>query len=1011
MLRVFVASLLASLALSQGNADEQYSFIAGLSEKSLHAQVVSEAERFLASFPRHEKADLVRYRLASARFELRQTKAARADFAALADRRGFEFEGEVAFRLGQCALDEGDCAAATRSLERAVEVARDYLKVPARWLLGEARLACDDVARADAEYRAVLAAAPTGEYADDALAGATWCAYKTKRFDEVEKLALRYGTEFAKGERAAEMRYLRGEALLELARPKEALEQFASVREGELADGALRGAGFAQAALGDHNRAAQCFERVVESFPKSRHAAECALQAGIEWLAAKRPAEARRALSSAAAGDSLDVLTWRARAEAQHGDHAAALATLERALGLAKDDATRARLASARADELAALGRKDEALAEYQRAGDDYALQAAAVAHLNEKRYTEAADVARKLLERFPKSAHAADARLVLGEAELANRRYAEAERAFVAAAEGATDPARRAHALSRRAWCKYLGGDARAAASLFAALAAEAGDAAELDEAAFMAARCLEAAGDAQAARVAYEGYLGARPRGAKRDEATLRAALLDPSEQALPKLERLAAGSDAETAARARFELAERLSRAGRHDEAAKHYRALLDSTQSASLAPAARYGLAWCLQARGDVVGAGELLAPLLAAQEVDADLRASAAELAVWCAAKAQQVDALLAAWRVFSAAKLDDARRASVGRTALDALRRAGRADVAEQLLGELERTVRDPAALATLAVERVYFHLDVKDVERAERALAAASAKLPDDPTVAEAAFFVGEARWAAGATEQALAHYDRAARNAANPALDRALYKAGFARLKAGDAAGAELAFAKLVETQPKSSLASESWFLLGEARFRLRRFPDAIRAFEELLRAAPKHEVAPKALFRLGLARCETGDWQGAADALADLAKRAPAFENAAEAELARGRALAKLGKGRDARAALERTLALDQGLFSARAHLELGRLAAAAGEHEAALSEFLKVAVLYDAPEENAEALVAAGRTLEAQGDARRAAEQYREVVEKFAATKSAGEARERLRAVDSQGTRGV
>ena len=40
----------------------------------------------------------------------------------------------------------------------------------------------------------------------------------------------------------------------EPAGPREALEQFAPVRDGEVADGALRGAGFAQAALGDHNR-------------------------------------------------------------------------------------------------------------------------------------------------------------------------------------------------------------------------------------------------------------------------------------------------------------------------------------------------------------------------------------------------------------------------------------------------------------------------------------------------------------------------------------------------------------------------------------------------------------------------------------------------------------------------------------------------------------------------------------------------------------------------------------
>jgi TolA-binding protein len=1011
MLRALVASLLASFALVQGNADEQYAFIAGLAEKNLHTQVADEAQRFLASFPRHAKVDLVRYRLACARFELQQTKEARTDFTSLMGKEGFEFAGEVAFRLGQCALDEGDCKEAIRALERAVAVGRDYLKVPARWLLGEAHQACKELDAAAEDYRAVLEAAPTGEYADDALAGSVWCAYQAKRFADVDVLARRYGDEFVRGERAAEMRYLRGEALLELARPKEALELFASVRDGELADGALRGAGFAQAALGDHARAAQCFAKVVESHPRSRHRLECALQAGIEWLAAKRPDEALRCLSSAAAGDSLDVLTWRARAQAQNGDHAAALATLERALPLAKDEGTRARLQSSRADELAALGRKDEALAEYRRAGDDYALQAAAVASLNEKRYAEAAESARRLLERFPKSTHAADARLVLGEAELASKRFAEAEQAF-ADAESSSDPSRRLHARSRRAWCKYLAGDARAAAPLFAALATEKADAPEVDEAAFMSARALEAAGDTTGALAGYDRYLAERARGPKRDEAALRAAVLDATEGATARLERLVREArDADVGTRARFELAERLSRTGRHAEAVTHYRALLERAPNASLAPSARYGLAWCLHAQGDVAGASELLNPLLSTEGLDETLRGSASELALWCAAKRDRPEEVLAAWRVFSTAKVDDPRRIAAARLATESLRRSGRAEDARTLLAGLEQRVKDPKSAAALAVERVYLHLEAKELDRADRALAEATAKTPDDAAVAEAAFFVGEARWEAGERETAIALYDRASKNEKNQARDRALYKLGFARLKAGDFANAERAFATLVEVLPKSTLAPEAWFLLGESRFRQRRHAEAIVALEHVAKDAPKHEVMPKVLFRLGLARTETGDWQGAVDALGDLAKRVPNFENAAESELARGRALAKLGRARDARAALERTLALDQGLFSARAHLELGRIARDAGDHEGALSEFLKVAVLYDAPEENAEALVLAGDTLAAKGDKARAAEQYREVIEKFGSTKSASAARERLRAGGSEGTRGL
>ncbi|MCK6449169.1 MAG: tetratricopeptide repeat protein [Planctomycetes bacterium] len=1013
MLRTLVLCLVAVLAPAQTDADEQYAFVARLAEQKLFDQVVVEAERFLAEHPRHAKANAARYRLACARFELDDVRAARADFAALAEVRGFEFEGEVLFRLGQCALDEHDCAAAVKALDRAVEVARDYLKTPARWLLGEACFACEDYARADLAYRAVLAVTPAGEYTDDALAGATWCAYRTKRFDEAERLAARYRAEFPRGERAAELQYLRGEALLELGRPREALECFAAVREGELADGALRGAGFAQSALGDHVRAAQCFARVVEVFPQSRHAAECALQAGVEWLAAGRPADAVRALSAPAAGESFDVFVWRARASAGANDHAAALTALERAAKLAPDDAAKARVASARADSLAALGRKDEALAEYRRAGDDYALAAAAVAHWNERRYSDAAAAARALLEKFPKSEHAGDAWLVLGECELAEGRHAEAERAFVSAALAASAPAKRTHAASRRAWCRYLAGDPHGAAPLFAELSAANGEAAEIDEAGFMAARSLEAAGDASAARAGYERYLAERPRGAKVDEATLRVALLDGSEAeaTLARLEGLVrTAREPEIAARARFELAERLSRAGRAADASEHYRALLASDTNASLAPAARYGLAWCLQAQGDVAGASELLSKLLALPELDARLRSSAGELAVWCAAKRNDPDALLGAWRSFASGGPEESRLVAIARTALDALRKASRVDDVERVLAEVEPRLTSDAARATLAVERVYARLDARDPDGAEAALDAAVRLAPRDPAVAEAAFFVGEARWAAGAKDRALALYERAAQVPANPAFDRALYKLGFAKLERQDVPGAERAFATLLESAPKSGLVAETRFLLGEARFRRKAWADACAALEPVVRETPKHEVVPKALYRLGLARVELGEWQAAADALGELAKRAPDFPHLAEAELARGKALAALGRVRDARAALARTIALDQGLFSARAHLVLGEIALAAGEHETALSEFLKVAVLYDAPDENARGLLLAGRTLEARGDVTRAAERYREVVEKFATSPSAAEARERLRAAGSAGSKG-
>ncbi len=128
------------------------------------------------------------------------------------------------------------------------------------------------------------------------------------------------------------------------------------------------------------------------------------------------------------------------------------------------------------------------------------------------------------------------------------------------------------------------------------------------------------------------------------------------------------------------------------------------------------------------------------------------------------------------------------------------------------------------------------------------------------------------------------------------------------------------------------------------------------------------------------LGFAECDA--------ALARLAKDAPDFPNLAEAELWRGRALAALNKARAAGQAFGRVLSLDAqtgaGVLSARARLGLGKLSHSDQRFEEALSDFLKVAVLYSDDEAVAEALYLAGVCLEALGDPANALLRYQEVV---------------------------
>jgi TolA-binding protein len=159
----------------------------------------------------------------------------------------------------------------------------------------------------------------------------------------------------------------------------------------------------------------------------------------------------------------------------------------------------------------------------------------------------------------------------------------------------------------------------------------------------------------------------------------------------------------------------------------------------------------------------------------------------------------------------------------------------------------------------------------------------------------------------------------------------------------------------------------------------------------------------VIPKARFRLGVALAELKRWENAERVLARLAQQSPDFPNMAEAELTRGRCLAKQDQERAAQAAYERVIQLDQGLLAARARLGLGTMRYDAGDMEDALSEFLKVALLYAHDEEVANALYMAGQCLEQMGQTGSARGRYREILDDHPSTTFADAARERLDAL--------
>jgi len=1000
---LLTAALLGAPALAQSSAEEQYRYLAGLVEKGLHDLAVREARDFLRQHPTDARAELVRYRLAGALWELGSADDAVREYATLARSAGFEYRAECLFRCGEAARARSDADGARQAFEGVLAAGQGYLVPPALLALAELDLAAKRLDESEQRAAELVRAYPKSAEAALARRTLAWCAWERGDAPETVRRVRAFLREESDPERRDELRLLLGEALLSQD-PRAALETFRTLETPAQAEARARGEGFALAALEDHAGAARAFESLLERAPEGRFAPEAALQAGIEHLRAGDAPAAVTRLAAAARDGAPETLYWLAQAQAKADDPRAALASLERALRQKPPAELGARIQALRGDCLQAEGRPEEALRAWEASGSGTALYAAAVAAL-ETDPDDAVRLAERMLAARPDGDDAQRARIVLAEAHFAAGRYPAAEEALQRARQGAGDPAERARLDSRLAWCRYLARDTAGAAQRFAALVEESPRAPEAEEALAMLVRIAAEEGRAEEARAPAERYLKRYPEGRFADQALLAVARGAAPKDARARLDQwLRRFPDSALRGGVLLELAELESQAGAYEDARNHYAEARAEAPGTAQAARAGYGLAWCAWDQEDLEGCERALREVLSEPALEDGLRQSALELGISVALARGAVGPAVASWRALCGLKGDEARRLAGARRIVAHLREEGRLDDADGLLAECQRTLKTPEVAAEGLLESAYLALDRSDPARAEAALLQARRAGASPASLAEACYHIGEARLAAGDAEHALALFEGAA--AAAPADSEravdALYKLGLVHLERGELDAARQALGSLLERQPGAELAPEARFLLGEASFRDGRFEEAARRFLEV-RDGAQGELRAKALFRAGLSLARLERWRECDGLLSELAQASPDFPNRAEAELWRGRALAAQGKLRPARAAFERTLALDQGQLAAGARLGLGGLAEAEGRLDDALSEYLKVALLYAHEESVSEALYSAGRVLEAQGDTARAAERYQELCAEHASSPLVPAARERLRAL--------
>lgn len=994
---------------AQESPDERYSFLVGLCDEREWRLAEREARAFLEEFPRHAKADLARYRLATALFELGERQAARDVYAQLERRAEFEFRAEVQFRLGQCELSLGRAPQAIAAFERVRALTSHYLAPAAEFFLAEARFAAAEFAAADEGYARVLGSSAAGEYEREARYGQCWCAFRLSRNEQALERIAQYLQRYAQHESALELRYVEGEILLAAQRPREALASFTAVRSGPFAQRALRGRAFASSALGDHAAAARLFGELLEQAPQGEFAAEAGLQRGIQLLLAGDARSAAQALDSRA--NDPESWYWLARARSESGDRSGALDALEAALAAKPKGELLERLSVLRGDVLSALGRTDDAAKAYSAARSDYALHAAAITAFNAGKLDDAARTARALLEQFPQSTFAAPMRVVCGEEALARKDYGAAAREFDAAAsdESAQD-ATRARASLRGAWCALLAGDAAGALERSQRTARQFADGVEAQEARFVLARAADKLGRSELAIEAWNDYVRAQPRGEHAAEALAGLARVDRERSAQWSARLAEQFPDSKAVVGALLELAEREASEGRVARALELYRDVLQRWPDHPRAGEARYALAWRLFEAGEFNAAADELKLLAQVDGLDPAVASSAAELAVWASSRAGDRDGAVAAYQRYRRLGAEPRKLLGAARLAGAALADAGRPQEARALFDELLGRARgDRAVQAEVLLESAWIALDAKDADEAEAALRTALKFGPAPaarPALAQALFFAGELRFDAGEFDQARALYELALPGAAADVAAQALYKLGFAHLRAERLDEAALAFARVASEHPEHELAGETRYLSANCRFRQGRFEECAQMLSSFVRESPRHACAPKALLELGVACGELGRWGECEAALNELARRNAKDIDVAHADLWRARAARERGDVRGARASLERVLAADRGLHAARARIELGRLDSDAGKHEDALAQFLKVALLYEGGDVVPQALFLAAGSLEALERFDKARARYAELVEKHSGSPYAARARERLEALEGK-----
>ena len=213
------------------------------------------------------------------------------------------------------------------------------------------------------------------------------------------------------------------------------------------------------------------------------------------------------------------------------------------------------------------------------------------------------------------------------------------------------------------------------------------------------------------------------------------------------------------------------------------------------------------------------------------------------------------------------------------------------------------------------------------------------------------------------------------------------------------------------LLEQFPESPLRATAECWIAESLYQQKDYAAAGQWFAKLEQAQLVDEDTWNAMIPLRRAQilAEQQKWEDAYELASGIEERFPDFGKKYEADYVLGLCLSKQGKPAEALQCYERVIRSPEGgrtETAAKAQWMIGEAYAAQCEFEQALKAYYRVESLYNYPQWKAAALVQAGKCHELQGDDANAALVWQQVVSKYAKTRYAAEAAQRLKRLNAK-----